>query len=206
LCEKKLDFTTEVTRFWDQNSGLCELNSFGRLPVLIDLNGTVIGGVYALLEYLEEKYEEGRILSVEASERAESRRIFQWINEDFAAEITAVLAFEKGLKRFFMPRESSAPSSTVLKQIKDAFEKYVRQLEWFIERRRWLAGDAFSIADVAAAAHFSILDYMGSIAWNMYPIAKEWYVRIKSRPSFKRILTDKIPGIVPVSHYTNLDF
>jgi glutathione S-transferase len=207
LSEKKLDFSIEVTKFWDKNSGLCELNSFGRLPVLIELNGTVISGVYAVIEYLEEKYEESHILSPDANERAEARRIFQWVNEDFSAEVTSVLAFEKGLKRFFVSQgEQSAPSSAVLKQVRETFNKYVKKIEWFIDRRRWLAGDSFSIADIAVAAHFSIIDYMGSISWEYYPIAKEWYARIKSRPSFKKVLNERIPGIAPVSYYTDPDF
>jgi glutathione S-transferase len=207
LSEKKLDFSLKITRFWDKNSGLCELNSFGRLPVLIDLNGTVIAGIYAVLEYLEEKYEENHILSQDTVERAEARRIFQWMNEDFSAEVTSILVFEKGIKRFFVSQEkSSAPSSAVLKQVKEACNYYIKQIEWFIERRKWLAGDTFSIADIAVAAHFSIIDYFGNIAWEYYPFARDWYARIKSRPSFKRVLSDKIPGIQPVSYYSNPDF
>jgi glutathione S-transferase len=206
LSEKKLDFTIEITKFWDKSSGLCELNQFGRLPILVELNGAVIAGIYGVLEYLEEKYEAFHILGQDSNERAEARRIFQWINEDFAAEITAVLAFEKGLKKFFVAPELASPSSVILKQVKNTIQHYIKQVEWFAERRRWLAGDAFSFADIITAAHVSILDYMGSVNWNIFPIAKEWYVRIKSRPSFKRILGDRIPGIAPVSHYAVLDF
>jgi glutathione S-transferase len=206
LSEKRLDFTTEIIRFWDKSSGLCELNPLGRLPVLIELNGSVLAGVYGILEYIEEKYAGNSVLSQDSNERAEARRIFQWLNEDFAAEVTAVLAFEKGLKKFFVAPGNASPSSAVLKQVRDAIQLYVRQLEWFAERRRWLAGDAFSFADIAAAAHVSLLDYMGGVNWNIFPIAKEWYVRIKSRPSFRRLLNERIPGIAPAAHYAVLDF
>ena len=206
LSEKKLDYIVEFTKFWDANSGLCDLNSFGRLPVLIDLNGSTISGIYAIFEYLEEKYEELSLLSQDSLERAEARRIFQWVNEDFSIEITNVLAFEKGMKRYFVQGQSSAPSSSVIKQIKEISDKYIKQVEWFIDRRNWLAGDTFSIADVSVAANFSILDYFGNVHWHSYPIAKEWYARVKSRPGFRKILADRVPGIPSSSHYSILDF
>jgi glutathione S-transferase len=207
LSEKKIAFSIELVKFWEKKSGLCDINSFGRLPVLIDLNGAIVAGIYSVTEYLEEVYEENRILSQDINERAEARRIFQWMNEDFSSEITSVLAFEKFLKKYFSSSgHSSTPSSTVIKQIKKDSERYFKQLEWFIERRNWLAGDNFSIADIATAGHLSIVDYFGNIFWEQYPTLKEWYVRIKSRPSFRRILNDRIPGISPVSYYPDPDF
>jgi glutathione S-transferase len=207
LSEKRIDFSVEITRFWEQKSKLCELNPFGRLPVLVDLNGSIVSGVYAVSEYLEETYEENRILSTNANERAEARRIFQWVNEDLSAEITSVLAFEKGIKRYFASQDQfSTPSSSIIKQIKKDADRYFKQIETLIEKRRWLAGSCFSIADIAAAASISIIDYFGNISWEQYPTLKEWYARIKSRPSFRRILNDRVPGISPISYYNDPDF
>lgn len=207
LSEKKLDFSIEITKFWDKNSHLLDLNSFGRLPVLVDLNGSTIAGVYAVVEYVEDAYEDLHLLSSDLEERAEARRIFQWMNEDFAAEITTVLAFEKDIKRYFVSKgQSSAPSSSVIKNVKEASHAYFKQLETFIDQRNWLAGDIFSIADIAVAAHISVVDYLGNVLWSHYPILKGWYMRIKSRPSFKKILLDRLPGLPPSPHYKNLDF
>jgi glutathione S-transferase len=203
LAEKKLDFSVEITRFWDKNSHLLDLNSFGRLPVLIDLNGSTISGIFAIVEYLEDVYDNIKLLEQSFTNRAEARRIFQWINEDFAAEITVPLVFEKDIKRYF---QQASPSSTLIKQIKLSMHAYLKQIEKFVEQRNWLAGNTLSIADIAAAAHISVVDYLGSVLWNQFPIAKEWYMRIKSRPSFRRILSDRVPSIHPASHYSNLDF
>lgn len=207
LSEKKLDFSVDITKFWDPKGPLLELNAFGRLPVLEDLNGSLVAGVYAVVEYLEEAYADVPLLSADLAERAEARRIFQWMHEDFAAEVTTVLAFEKDIKRYLVARGSeSAPSSAVMKRTKDAASAYFRQLEVFIDQRKWLAGDTFSIADIAAAAHISVVDYLGSVLWSHYPVLKGWYMRVKSRPSFKKILMDRVPGLLPAAHYTNLDF
>ena len=79
-------------------------------------------------------------------------------------------------------------------------------VDWLAERNNYLAGDAFSVADIAAAAQISVIDYLGDISWNKYPNAKIWYAKIKSRPSFKDILKDSIKGILPSRHYADLDF
>jgi glutathione S-transferase len=206
LSEKRLDFSIEVTKFWEPEAIHKDLNSFGRLPILVDLNGSVIAGVYALCEYLEEAYDDRKLLGAEWKERAEARRIFQWIQDDFANDVTLGLMYEKDIKRHVSQGLSSAPSSSELKRIKDVSIFYLKQLEWFIERRNWLAGDTLSLADLSAAAHVSVIDYLGSISWNQFPLAKDWYMRLKSRPSFKRLLTDRVPGLPPSSHYFNLDF
>jgi glutathione S-transferase len=77
---------------------------------------------------------------------------------------------------------------------------------YLADRRAWLAGDQFSLADIAAAAQISCIDYLGDVPWEDYQEAKQWYARIKSRPSFRPILEDYVPGMRPPAHYTDLDF
>lgn len=208
LSEKKLDFAVEIMKFWDRTSGLLELSPFGRLPVLVDLNGAIIRGVYAITEYLEEAYGDVRLLGEDLAERAEARAIAQSMHEDFAAEVSIPLVFERDIKRHFSETSASsaAPSSAVMRQIRDATHFHLTRLEGFAERRNWLAGETLSMADLAAAAHLSVVDYLGGVVWKHFPALTEWYVRIKSRPSFKRLLADRVPGLPPVSYYANLDF
>lgn len=207
LSEKKLDFTVEITKFWERSSGLLELTPFGRLPVLVDLNGSVIRGIYAITGYLEEAYEDVPLFGEDFMERAEARAMIQNMHEDFASEVLIPLVFERDIKRRFPDSSlSSAPSSASMHQIRDATNFHLKRLETFAERRNWLAGTTMSAADLAAAAHLSVVDYLGGIAWKHFPALTEWYMRIKSRPSFKRLLLDRVPGLPPVSYYSNLDF
>jgi glutathione S-transferase len=69
-----------------------------------------------------------------------------------------------------------------------------------------LAGRAPSLGDLAVAAHLSALDYFGEVPWEDFPAAREWYVRMKSRPSFRSLLADRVPAQPPVAHYAELDF
>lgn len=208
LAEKKLDFSMEVTKFWDRSSGLLDLNSFGRLPVLIDLNGSIIAGIYALMEYLEEAYNDVRLLGDDLTEKAEARRIIQGVNEDFAAEVSIPLVFEKDIKRHF-PKAGGmggAPSSATMRQIREATATFLTEFERIAERRNWLAGKTLSLADLTTAAHLSVVDYLGGITWKRFPALTEWYVRLKSRPSFRRLLADRVSGLPPAPHYSDLDF
>jgi glutathione S-transferase len=72
--------------------------------------------------------------------------------------------------------------------------------------RSWLAGDHLSLADLAAAAHLSAVDYAADVPWADYPATKAWYQRIKSRPSFRPLLADTVRGMTPSATYADLDF
>jgi len=63
-----------------------------------------------------------------------------------------------------------------------------------------------SYADLAAAAHLSAIDFGGDVDWSVSAAAKDWYARIKCRPSFRPLLTDAVSGITPPAHYADLDF
>lgn len=82
----------------------------------------------------------------------------------------------------------------------------MQYIDWLSKNRDWLAGTSFSIADISASANLSILDYLGEIKWKDFSYAKEWYARVKSRPSFRSVLLDKIPGLLPPKNYSDLDF
>ena len=64
------------------------------------------------------------------------------------------------------------------------------------------SGDALA----AAAAHLSSVDFLGDVPWAEDEAARNWYARVKSRPSFRTLLNDRVPGIQPADHYANLDF
>ena len=107
-------------------------------------------------------------------------------------------------KIFKIGQPDSGAIKEGLKKIKFHFD----YLEWLLEKRNWLAGEKMSLADFSAAGHISSLDYIGDIDWQSKPTIKEWYAKIKSRPAFRNagLLADLVPGFVPTSHYSDLDF
>ena len=117
--------------------------------------------------------------------------------------MTEYLLGEKIMKRFLGLGE---PSSETIRAGYANIDTHLGYIEHLAEQRAWLAGENFSLADITAASHISCIDYLGDIAWEDYQQAKQWYARIKSRPSFRPLLQDLIPGTQPPAHYKNLDF
>ncbi|MFM8800187.1 MAG: glutathione S-transferase family protein [Tagaea sp.] len=203
MAEKRLDVELKVEKTWERRPDFLALNPAGTVPVLIETDGYAICHSQAICEHLEEIYPERELLGQTPQARAEIRRLIAWFDEKFAREVVDCLYREKLMKRFLGTGE---PSSQAIRAGYQNIRYHMEYLGWLAERRRFLAGETFSLADIAAAAHLSTLDYLGDVPWDAYPRAKEWYARIKSRPSFRPLLADHVPGSPPPSHYADLDF
>jgi glutathione S-transferase len=205
LAEKKLDFELELEQPWERRPEFMELNPAAKVPLLVDLNGTAVMDSMAIAEYLDEAYPERVLIGAGLAHRAEVRRLAAWFDDKFAQEVSMSLVIEKILKRHLY-KDQTGPNSAVLRMIKSYIHDHLEYISWLVDRRKWLAGDEFSLADITAAAHLSVVDYLGDVPWREYELAKDWYARIKSRPSFRALLADRLPGRPPASHYTDLDF
>ncbi len=203
LAEKKLDFGLKAEKVWEQRKGFLRLSPAGEIPVLTEDDGTSIPGSQVIAEYLDEAYGAPSLIGAKPLDRAETRRIANWFDEKFAREVTANLVDEKILKRFL---GLGQPNSSAIRAGHSNMHYHLDYIVWLTDRRTWLAGDDFSIADVTAAAHLSAIDYLGDVPWRDHEGAKDWYARAKSRPSFRPLLSDYIPGIPPPKHYADLDF
>lgn len=205
LAEKKLDFDVESEKFWERREAFLGINPSGQVPAFIDLNGTVVCDSYAINEYLDEVYPDRPLLGGgDSVAKAEVRRLTAWFDDKFAREVSLPLVFEKTLRRYM--REAGPTNSQAIRGAKANIKYHLEYVTWLIDRRRWLAGEEISLADLSAAAHFSVVDYLGDVPWNDHEGAKDWYMRIKSRPSFRALLADRLGGIIPASHYSELDF
>ena len=203
LAEKGLPFETVVEKPWEWREGFLALNPAGEVPVLVEDDGTVVAGGWPILEYLVEAYPDTPLMPREIAERAEVRRLVAWFTQKFEREVTDNLLGEKLMKRLSGQGQPYAPA------IRAGLHNITVHLDYIAflsERRPWLAGPAFSLADIAAAAELSCLDYVGDIPWDNNREAKDWYARMKSRPSFRPLLADSIPGAPPPKHYADLDF
>ncbi len=203
LAEKRLPFELRAEKVWERRAEYLDLNAAGTVPTLIEDNGMVIPDSAVICEYLEEAYPDTPLLGATLAERVEVRRLVAWFDGKFAGEVTRNLLGEKHLKRLF---GRGNPDAGALRTGYTAIKHHLEYIGWLAETRRWLAGASMSLADFAAAAHLSALDYIGDVDWTVSAAAKEWYARIKSRPSFRGVLADRIPGITPPEHYADLDF
>lgn len=207
LAEKNLAFELVEERDWERRHEFLALNPAGEVPVLIEEDGTVICGGMPIAEFLEEIEPSPRLLPELPADRAEARRLIDWFDRKFAAEVSDGLIFEKVTRRFLSAAEGGgAPDMGIVRAALHNLRYHLDYICYLMEDRRWLAGDTMTLADIAAAAHLSCLDYVGDVPWSQYVGAKDWYVRIKSRPGFRQILADHVPGMPPPKLYANLDF
>lgn len=205
LAEKGVSCALALEKPWDPSPVLCQLNPAADVPVLvIEQNGEsqVLADPIAICEYLEETHA-GTLLGKAPLNRAEARRLVGFFNQKMKAEVTDLIVGEKVLKRLSAQGE---PESTIIRAGCANIRGFLNYIGWLSERRNWLAGDLLTLADLAAGAQLSVIDYLGDVPWNAFPLAKEWYARLKSRPAFRSILGDYIPGLPPPAHYANLDF
>ena len=203
LAEKALDVELKVEKVWERRDEFLSLNPAGDVPVLIEPDGTTLTDAWVISEYLEEVHPDPTLIGNDPLARAETRRLMVWFDRKFAAEVTENLVGEKIMKRFL---GLGQPNSDAIRAGQANIHYHLDYIAYLSEQRNWLAGDAFSLADIAAGAHLSVIDYIGDVPWNAHPEAKDWYARIKSRPSFRPLLTDLIPGVPPPRHYADLDF
>lgn len=203
LTEKNLVFQMEVEEIWERRHEFLALNPAGEVPVLIEPDNTVLADSMTICEYLEEKKPEPNLIGGNLYDRAEVRRLVAWFDQKFNNEVSEKLINEKVMKRFLGLGE---PNSREIRAAQSNIHTHLDYITFLTDRRFWLAGERFSLADIAAAAHISSVDYLGDIPWSQHKSAKNWYARIKSRPSFQSILADRIPGLPPPKHYNNPDF
>ncbi|CAN5247014.1 glutathione S-transferase family protein [soil metagenome] len=193
---------------WAPKAYLFALNPAGTLPVFVEDDGAPVSGIEALTEYLEET-RNGTVSLIPgtAKERAEIRRLVSWFDIKFYAEVSEPLLTEKVVRRF-MSREmgGGSPEMSRVRRGMEALKAHLAYVGSLVDRRNWLGGDSLSLADLAAAAHLSAVDYVGDVPWSDHPAAKSWYQRLKSRPSFRPFLTDSVRGMPASAVYADLDF
>ena len=203
LSEKQIDVKLIVEPVWERRASFLALNPEGQVPVFLTNKNISLSGSSVIIEWLEDISSEHSLIGNDINFRAEARRIMLWFNNKFALEVESSIVYEKIMKVFM---GKGNPDTNILRVGRKNLITHMQYINWLSKNRDWLAGNSYSIADISAAANLSILDYLGEINWREYSFAKEWYARVKSRPSFRSVLLDKIPGLLPPKYYSDLDF
>ena len=211
LAEYGIEPALVEERAFERRHDFLLLNPAATLPVLVEEGGAVVPGAGVIAEYLDETrghtLGERRLLPEAPGERIEVRRLVDWFNGKFFAEVSNWLVGEKVYKRFMSAEQGGGgPSMELVRAARGNLRHHLRYIGWLASRRNWLAGRDLSYADLAAAAHLSCVDFLGDVPWDEDEAAKGWYARVKSRPGFRALLADRVPGITPADAYADLDF
>lgn len=198
-------------RTWERRADFLALNPAGTTPVLVEEGAPPVPGAATIAEYLCET--RGDTLAVlglmprDPGTRVEVRRLAAWFNDKFFEEVSGVLVMERIYKRYIAAAQGGGPPNTdALRAARANIRYHLAYIGWLVRKRDWLAGESLSYADLAAAAHLSAVDYLGEVPWDEDETARAWYARIKSRPAFRALLTETLPGIDPAPSYADLDF
>lgn len=215
LAEMRLEARLVEERIWERRHDFLLMNPAGTTPVLIEEGLPAIPGAGVIAEYLDERFGGGdddnatarHLMPPTISERIETRRLVSWFNDKFFAEASGPLVTERVFKRF-MPEQDGGgePIAETIRAARTNVRHHLAYLDWLTQTRDWLAGDTLTFADLAAAAQLSVVDYLGDVPWQDNAPAKAWYARVKSRPSFRALLRDIVPGLLPPAAYSDLDF
>jgi len=202
LAEKKIEVELIDEKYWEPSTEFLRRNPAGQVPVL-KIDGMHLSESNAICEYIEETVPEPPLMPREPKARAEVRRLVGWFDGKFHSEVTANLVYERVNKKVM---RGGYPDGRAVKTGATRIKYHLDYMAWLLDHRRWLAGDRMTLADFTAAAHLSCLDYISDVDWNRSDAVKDWYAKIKSRPAFRSILADQIPGFIQPQHYANLDF
>lgn len=202
LAEKKIECELIEERYWEEHPDFHRRNPARKVPIL-RIDGRTLPESTAICEYLEEKHPEPPLMPRSAEGRYEVRRLVAWFDDKFHHEVTSKLLYERVNKKMM---GQGFPDSGNVKSGSRAIKYHIDYMAFLLDHRRWLAGDVMTLADFAAAAHLSSLDYISDVDWNRSDVVKDWYAKIKSRPAFRSILADQVSGFPPSNHYSNLDF
>jgi len=204
LKELELEFGMIKEEYWLRRSEFTKMNPASNLPVIeFSDSKLILVGIYPIIEYINDAYENFYFMPASPEEKSGVRKYLSWFNEKFYREVTKILIDEKMIRLLM---RNGSPRTNFLKAAKDNLNNHMKFLSSCLENNSYLVSEKLTCADIAAAAHISVVDYFGEITWDIWPIVKHWYSIIKSRPAFRPLLLDHIPGFTPSKTYADLDF
>lgn len=198
LTEKKLPFDLTIEKTWERRTEFLAMNPAGDLPLLVEKDGTILSNSQVICEYLDEVYPETNLIGHDPVQRAETRRLVNWFDRKFHKEVTENLVDEKLMKAILNLGEPHGPS---VRAGRANIHYHLDYIGFLTERRQWLAGDTFSLADISAAAQMSAVDYVGDVPWEQHPGAQQWYEKIKARTGYSFLVEERVPGFEPSVNY-----
>lgn len=177
----------------------------GHLPVFVDMDGTRCEGLWAIVDHLEGAYPDQPMVPEDAAARSEALRLLDWAMGPLLESVTRKIVYEKASQRYTGAAIHRAPDMQIVRSGREALKSVLKAMGDAADLHGYLACRDCTVGDLAVAAHLSALDYFGEVPWKEFPSAAEWYLRMKSRPSFRSLLADRVPGQPPVSYYAGLD-
>jgi len=153
-------------------------NPLGLLPVLELDDGRVLTESVAICEYLEELHPSPPLIGTDSWQRACTREAVRIAELGVLA--SAMTAFQH-TQPFFAERVAQSQEAAAWAQ--ERFTTYLERIESLLDRRTWLAGDLFTVADITLVCAIDFGRLCGCDVPAPWPHIHRWLDAIRSRPS-----------------------
>jgi glutathione S-transferase len=209
FADKNIPFVSVIENFWEKREKFCLINKSGEIPFLavkfsdVDKKNLLIFGQNTVFEYLNTKYGDTSYIFGNIEQQTEIRKMSEWFDQKFYNEVSKYILNER---IYYWHKYQRSPDIQLLKMARMNLEQHLLFIGEILSSQDWIAGNTFSLADITCACHLSSLDYLGEIEWQNHKIVKDWYTIIKSKPAFRDLLYDLVPGFKPSAIYRELDF
>lgn len=199
-----------------------KLNPKAVVPTITH-NGHVIVESTVICEYVDQVFDGPKLVPEDPLQRAKMALWNKAVDEQIhpaCGEITFVSCHryvimrlgEKGMEEFLSATPSQSVTSAWRERKRELvmhgtkalgvdvkvklYDKYLGEMESALQESDWLAGDQFSLADIAMTPYVNRLDMLSmSGLWEngRRPRLTDWFNRIKARPGFKPMFLDWCP-------------
>jgi glutathione S-transferase len=184
LEELGLDYTlhaVDVKQGAQKQDGFLALNPNAKVPVLVQTDTTigerlVLSESAAILVYLAER--QGRLLPAAGNERA---RVFEQLF--FHASAVSPSFGNAG----FFARLAAEPQPLARQRFSGEARRVTALLDGLLAERAFVAGDDYSIADIAHFGWFWRRAFAG-VELDTYPHLSRWYAAVEQRPAVQRAI------------------
>jgi glutathione S-transferase len=160
LAEKGIPYEPVVIDLADRPSWIYDKNPNGKVPVLEE-GRFVLPESAVIMEHLEERFPEPALLPDDPFGRAEAR-LWIWDHDRRLAD--DYYAFRRGEPR-------------------DPLEHRLDELDRVLEDRGYLAGDAYTLADVAYVPWLLRARDLLRVELEPWPSIEDWLLRLGDRPA-----------------------
>jgi glutathione S-transferase len=201
---KELNLEADIIKesYWERRVEFLKLNPASTVPIIVFDKEAIIG-YYAITEFFKENFDNFYLMPKISQEKNLVRQEIYWFNEKFYREVSKIILEEKMIR---LLKRIGGPRSEYIRAAKTNLLHHLKYITSSLEAHSYIISEHLTCADIVAASHISTIDYFSEMNWDNFPLIKNWYSIIKSRPSFRTILQDNIAGFTPQKDYANLDF
>jgi glutathione S-transferase len=153
------------------------MNPNALVPVIREEDGFTLWESNAILRYLARKHPAAGLAPSDLRAFADMDRWMEWQTESLAGPCFQVFA---QMHRVAPDKRDPAVLASGIKETADHF----RMLEPVLAKSPYLAGESFTLADVAVGV-MAYRWFEMAIERPSMPAVEAWYARIKARPAFK---------------------